>query len=292
MELRFGGRGGGAPASAVGALAADVLQAFAALVGATLGDGLGLLARALPLQLLQPGADVAAEGGEFVLHRSLGFGENGVALGLDRVSSFGQTGADLFGFLAGDAFGADLIGDGVAFSLQFAEELLHRSGVGLSAVAGAVEDSLGHTEALGDGERVGASGRAHEEAIGGLEGDGVELGRGVDDAVGGVGEDLEFAVVSGGDDHAVEVEELLKQRAGQGGAFLGVGTGAELVEQDEGLRSGSVDDAHDVGHVCGEGGERLFDRLFVADVGEDVVEDGDAGAGFGRDGQTGLGHET
>ena len=97
--------------------------------------------------------------------------------------------------------------------------------------------------------------------------------------------------MGGGDDHAVEVEQLLQQRAGQRRALGRVGTGAEFVQQDEGLRAGGLDDAHDVGHVRREGGERLFDRLLVADVGEDVVEDGDARAGLGGHGQSGLGHQ-
>ena len=79
--------------------------------------------------------------------------------------------------------------------------------------------------------------------------------------------------------------------AGEGGAFAGVGAGAEFIEQDEGVGAGFGEDADDVGDVGGEGGEGLFDALFVADVGEDVGEDGDAGAVFGGDGEAGLGHE-
>ena len=267
------------------------MQAVAAVVGASFGERFGLFAGALAVELLESGADAAAEVGEFVLHGALGAGEDGVAFGLDGVASFGQAGADFFGFLAGESLGADLVGDGVALLLELAEELFHGGGLGGGVLAGAVEDAFGHAESLGDGEGIGASGGAHEESVGGLEGDGVELGGGVDDAVGGVGEDLELAVVGGGDDHAVEVEQFLEQGAGEGGALGGVGAGAELVEQDEGARSGGLDDADDVGHVGGEGGEGLFDRLFVADVGEDVVEDGDAGAGLGGDWQSGLGHE-
>ena len=106
-----------------------------------------------------------------------------------------------------------------------------------------------------------------------------------------MGEDLELAVVGRGDDHAVEVEQLLEQRAGERRALGRVGAGAEFVQQDEGLRAGGLDDPHDVGHVRGEGGERLLDRLLIADVGEDVVEDGDARAGLGGHGQSSLGHQ-
>ena len=53
---------------------------------------------------------------------------------------------------------------------------------------------------------------------------------------------------------------------------------------------GGLQDADDVRHVAAEGGKRLLDALLVADVRVDRVEDGQAAAGVGGNGQAGLGH--
>ncbi len=42
----------------------------------------------------------------------------------------------------------------------------------------------------------------------------------------------------------------------------------------------------------GEGGQGLFDRLFVTNIGEDVFKDGDLRTGIDGDMQAGLGHES
>ncbi len=67
--------------------------------------------------------------------------------------------------------------------------------------------------------------------------------------------------------------------------------GAELVEQDERVRSRRLDDRRDPAQVAGERRERLRHRLLVADVGEDVAPDRQAAAGGGRDVQTRLVHQ-
>ena len=55
--------------------------------------------------------------------------------------------------------------------------------------------------------------------------------------------------------------------------------------------TGLLDDPDDRTQVPGEGGQRLGDRLLVADVGEDVAEDRQRGAGRRGDVQAGLVHE-
>ena len=54
---------------------------------------------------------------------------------------------------------------------------------------------------------------------------------------------------------------------------------------------GAFEDRDDVADVRAERGERLLDRLLVADVGEDGVEDGQPGVGVGGDRQAGLRHQ-
>ena len=88
------------------------LEPFAAFLGTMVGEFFGLIARALFLELFEAGSDGSAEGGEFVFHGAFGLGQDSVSLGLDRIATLGQVGADFFCFLAGEAFGADLVGDG------------------------------------------------------------------------------------------------------------------------------------------------------------------------------------
>ena len=145
-------------------------------------------------------------------------------------------------------------------------------------------------EALGDVEAGGGSGDAEAELVGGGEGLLVEADGGVEDAgaVGGV--DLERGEVGGDAGPGAEREEVGGDGDGEGGAFFGVGGGAELVEQDERGGVGVAGDAVDVDDVGGEAGEVALDGLGVADVGVDGGEEGKGGV-LGGDGQAGLGHE-
>ncbi len=96
--------------------------------------------------------------------------------------------------------------------------------------------------------------------------------------------------MSGDHRHAADAAEVSGDRDGQGGAFFGIGGGAEFVQQHQRLRGRGARDEIDVGDVRGEGGEILLDRLVVADVGEDGVEHGEFGA-VGGHGQAGLRHQ-
>ena len=106
----------------------------------------------------------------------------------------------------------------------------------------------------------------------------------------GGGVDLERGEVGGDAGPGVEREEVAGDGYGEGGAFFGVGGGAELVEQDERGWICVAGDVVDVDDVGGEAGEIALDGLGVADVGEDGGEEGEDGL-FGGNGQAGLGHE-
>ena len=77
----------------------------------------------------------------------------------------------------------------------------------------------------------------------------------------------------------------------QGRAVLGVGAGAQLIQQHQRFGGGLLEDADDIGDVPGKGGQRLFDGLLVADIGVNIQKDAEAGAGLNRDVQPGLRHE-
>ena len=127
--------------------------------------------------------------------------------------------------------------------------------------------------------------------VGGAQGLHVKLAGGVLHALGGHGEGLQLRIVGGGGD------------AGPGGAGVGddgdgqrrplhrVRAGPQLVEEHQGPAVRLLQYTDDVGHVCREGGQALFDALFVADVREHPVIDADGTARGGGDLEAALGHQ-
>jgi hypothetical protein len=73
-------------------------------------------------------------------------------------------------------------------------------------------------------------------------------------------------------------------------ALFRIGGRAQLVEQHQRLRGGMVRDEIDVGDVRGKRRQVLLDRLVIADVGKDRVEDGQLGA-VGRNRDARLRHQ-
>ena len=98
---------------------------------------------------------------------------------------------------------------------------------------------------------------------------------------------LDLGVVRRRDRERRALRQLVEQGARQRGALDRVGAGGDLVEQHERARRGRLEHVHEVAQVPRERRERGRDRLLVADVGEHVGEDGQAGA-LGRDVQAAL----
>ena len=139
------------------------------------------------------------------------------------------------------------------------------------ARAGVLDDRSGQTEPLGDRERLAAAGQPDRQAIGRRQRLEVELDRGVARPGRGVRVGLELGVVGRGRHDRAGPDEMVEQRLRQRRALGRVGAGAELVEQDQRVRAGRLDDRGDAAQVARERRERLRHRLLVADVGEDVA---------------------
>ena len=91
--------------------------------------------------------------------------------------------------------------------------------------------------------------------------------------------DLMYEIPSRDDvEECIINDEVIEQGLGESGTFGRIGARAQFVEQHETARAGRVDDAHDRAHVAGERRQGLGDRLLVADVGEDVLEDRQTGS--------------
>jgi len=125
-----------------------------------------------------------------------------------------------------------------------------------------------------------------------LEGFKVEFHAGVDHARGGVGECLQLGIVRGDQTGHALIDQVRQNSARQRRAFLRISAGTQLIQQHQRERIHAFEDTHDVRDVSGKSGERLFDRLLVADVSVDVAEQAERGAGLGRDVQAGLSHQS
>ena len=70
-----------------------------------------------------------------------------------------------------------------------------------------------------------------------------------------------------------------------------IGACAQLIEQHEVALSAAVHDGHDIFHMRGEGGQRLFNRLFIADIRVNVLKQADLTLLVRRNMQTGSRHQ-
>ena len=187
---------------------------------------------------------------------------------------------------------AQAFGFGFAqIGMKLVEELSDVAGLGTETGARACNDGWIQAEALRDVDAGGGSGNADLQFVGGLERGFVEADRGIEHAWGIRGIDLERSVVRGDDGHAADAAEMSGDGDGESGAFFGIGGGAEFIEQDQRIRGRGAGDEIDVGDVRGKRREILLNRLIVADVGEDGVENRQFGA-VGGDGNAGLRHQS
>ena len=76
---------------------------------------------------------------------------------------------------------------------------------------------------------------------------------------------------------------LFKYRYGERRAFDRIGTGAELVEYDEGVLRYRLEHTDDIHHMSRKRRKRLFDRLLVADIRHYAVEHAERRAFRARD---------
>ena len=65
-----------------------------------------------------------------------------------------------------------------------------------------------------------------------------------------------------------------EQCDGKGCAFLRVGAGTKLVEEDEGFLIGLIPEGYDVGHMAGKCTQALLYRLLISDIRVDFREQG------------------
>ena len=85
--------------------------------------------------------------------------------------------------------------------------------------------------------------------------------------------------------------QIVQDRDCQCGTFRRVGTRSQLIEENEGFRISLFDKGNHVGHMGGEGTERLLDTLLVSDIRIDFLKNRQFGTVKCRNVKTCLSHQ-
>ena len=207
----------------------------------------------------------------------LGFPENGVGLFVGVLQNLFFSGiqfflaglqilfqsGDLF-FVTGDLFLLPLQGH-PAF-LQLGDHVLEGLRLLADLFSGFINDEIRQPQLSGNGEGVAFSRHTDQQPVGGPQGLHVKFAGGVFHPGSGQGVHLQLAVVGGGHGADSLFLQIVQDGDGQGRAFGGVRSGAQLVEQHQAVTVSFFNEGHHIGHVGGEGTQRLLDALLVADV--------------------------
>ena len=153
-------------------------------------------------------------------------------------------------------------------------------------------DALWDAELLADEEGVGFAGNADAQLVCGAQRLKVKFTAGIDDAFRLQSEDLQLCIVGGRHQQHTTAAQLLDDGDCQRSTLGGVCACSQLVQQDQCAGHGQFQDACDLLHVAGEGGQALFDALLVADVHEELVKYADLAALVGRNKEAALCHGT
>ena len=114
-------------------------------------------------------------------------------------------------------------------------------------------------------------GLAVDQLVGRREGLQLEAERRARHALGRRRVGLELIVVARGDHGGAAAAEVIDNRDAERAAFDRIGSRADFVEQDERGRHQPAIHRRDVGDVRRERAQARFDRLLVADIGEDAI---------------------
>ena len=115
---------------------------------------------------------------------------------------------------------------------------------------GAAHDVLRHAHAFGDIEAAGFAGKADLQMVGGLEREFVETHAGVQHRLGVGSVDFQSCQMGGRDGETTSGTEMIDEGDSESAAFIGVGRGADFVEEDQRIRGdveGHFAEARDVG---------------------------------------------
>ncbi len=140
--------------------------------------------------------------------------------------------------------------------------------------AGALDDLFCKSQALRDGNAAGTARQADHEAIGGPQIHVVKFNSGIDDARSRRGVGLKPVVMRSREHNAIPGAKFVEQGHGQRRAFFRGRPGSHFVHERERFGRRRIEHTFQIQHVRGKRGKIRSNRLFVADVYEHSVEDG------------------
>ena len=97
--------------------------------------------------------------------------------------------------------------------------------------------------------------------------------------------------MGGGGSQRTLITGVLDNGDGQCRTLNGVGACPQLIEENETVVIGLLQNLHNVGHMGRESGQALLNALLIAHIGEDAVKDADLRAAVGGDMEAALRHK-
>ncbi len=135
------------------------------------------------------------------------------------------------------------------------------------------DHGIRQSERLGDIQRVGGAVAADRDRIARAQGRRIDRNGRVLGPWEGDRPLLERPEVGRDQDQRARADQPLQDRLGQGTAFIGIGARGDLVQQYQRAAARRGDDLREAAHVGRERREVQRNRLFVADVRQDPIED-------------------
>ena len=254
------------------------------------GGGVGLFIFLDAAQLVRQGICLVLH----TLHQLMGFAAGGFQLFLalfdQGITLFLGAFQGMLCFIAG-LFGFVLSG----FQLQLQIIQLGQNAVQPLIIVGhmitsGIDDAFRNAQLGTDEKRVGLTGHAHAELVGGGQAFHIKLTAGVHHARGFQRVNFQLGVVGGGHQQGALLTQPFQNADGQRRALCRVGTGTKFVDQGQGIGAGQLQNTGDPLHMAGEGGQALFNALFIADIHQVFIKMADGTAFVRRDQEAVLGH--
>ena len=182
--------------------------------------------------------------------------------------------------LQGRLLGVDALHDFQAGPFAFPQVLLSIS-----------QQIFGQTETPGDGKGLAGAGNAVMQPVGRRQGHGIEFHRRVPHPGAQAGIPLDEVEMGGDHGPRANRPQPIEQRHGQSAAFGRIGTGAQFVQQHQGIRPGLLQNLPQPGQMPRKGRQVLLDALLVADIGMHLGEQEHPAVGSAGNRQPGTHHE-
>ena len=153
-------------------------------------------------------------------------------------------------------------------------------------------DPLRDAQLFTDEERVGFARHANAQFIGGAQRFQIKLAACIDNAFRLQRKDLELCIVGGSHQEHTTAAQLFNDGHCQRSTLGRVRTGTQLIQQDQRVRHGQLQNAGDFFHVARECGKALLNTLLIANVHKELIKNTDLAPLISRDKEAALRHGT